>query len=151
VLPAETCAGARLPSGSGSGSDHRSPRTTSTRRCGSSRTPQIEDTTARSGEGQVGGLQQFATCPWCGTSLDLGRDGRADKARRRILLFCGDADGRCPFSRSKSNGQGLPALVVDEEIYRLTPALLIGTVDKFAALPWRSSTAHLFGRLGTRG
>ena len=110
---------------------------------------QLEDATARSGEGQVGGLQQFATCPWCGTAMDLGRDGHSDKARRRIVLFCGDVDGRCPFSRAKSNGEGLPALVVDEEIYRLTPALVIGTVDKFAALPWRSSTAHLFGHVTT--
>jgi len=108
---------------------------------------QLEDAASRSGEGQVGGLQQFATCPWCGTGLDLGRDGYADKARRRIVLFCGDPDGRCPFSRAKSKGLGLPALVVDEEIYRLTPALVIGTVDKFASLPWRSSTAHLFGHV----
>jgi hypothetical protein len=105
---------------------------------------QLEDAAGRAGEGQVGGLQQFAVCPWCGTPLDLGRDGHADKVRRRTLLFCSDPDGRCPFSRARSQ-EGIPALVVDEEIYRLTPALLIGTVDKFAALPWRASTAQLFG------
>jgi hypothetical protein len=107
---------------------------------------QLEDAAARSGEGQVGGLQQFAACPWCGTSLDLGRDSYADKPRRRTLLFCGDGDGQCPFSRARS-AEGIPAVVVDEEIYRLTPALLIGTVDKFASLPWRASTAHLFGHV----
>ena len=109
---------------------------------------QLEDATGRAGEGQVGGLQQFATCPWCGSGIDLGRDGTVDRARRRILLFCGDVDGRCPFSRVRST-EGLPVLVVDEEIYRLTPDLIIGTVDKFAALPWRSSTAHLFGHVTT--
>ena len=62
------------------------------------------------------------------------------------MLFCGDPDGRCPFSRARSD-EGIPAVVVDEEIYRLTPALLIGTVDKFAQLPWRSATAHLFGHV----
>ena len=107
---------------------------------------QLEDATGKSNEGQVGGLQQFATCPWCGTPIDLGRDGYADKLRRRLHLFCGDADGRCPFSRARST-EGLPALVVDEEIYRFAPDLLIGTVDKFAALPWRSSTSHLFGHV----
>lgn len=81
--------------------------------------------------------------------MDLGRDGYADKVKRRILLYCGDADGRCPFSRARSP-EGIPALVVDEEIYRLTPALLIGTVDKFAALPWRASTSHLFGTVDSR-
>lgn len=107
---------------------------------------QLEEATSTAGEGQVGGLQQFARCPWCGTPLDLGRDGQPDRQRRRIHLFCGDPDGRCPFSRAKSS-EGIPALVVDEEIYRLTPALLIGTVDKFAQLPWRSATAHLFGHV----
>lgn len=109
---------------------------------------QLEDATGRAGEGQVGGLQQFASCPWCGSGVDLGRDGHADRARRRTLLFCGDPDGRCPFSRARS-AEGLPVLVVDEEIYRLTPDLIIGTVDKFAALPWRSATAHLFGHVTT--
>lgn len=110
---------------------------------------QLEDAAGHSGEGQVGGLQQFAVCPWCATALDLGRDGYADRQRRRTLLFCGDPDGACPFSRARSK-EGIPALVVDEEIYRLTPSLIIGTVDKFAALPWRSATAHLFGHVSTR-
>jgi hypothetical protein len=107
---------------------------------------QLEDATSSAGEGQVGGIQQFALCPWCGTAIDLGRDGYPDRLRRRIHLFCGDADGRCPFSRAQGT-EGIPAVVVDEEIYRLTPALLIGTVDKFAQLPWRSATAHLFGHV----
>jgi hypothetical protein len=107
---------------------------------------ELEDATSSAGEGQVGGIQQFALCPWCGTAIDLGRDGFPDRLRRRVHLFCGDADGRCPFSRAQST-EGLPAVVVDEEIYRLTPALIIGTVDKFAQLPWRSATAHLFGHV----
>ena len=109
---------------------------------------QLEDAAGRAGEGQVGGLQQFASCPWCGATLDLGRDAHADKLHRRIRLHCGDPDGRCPFTPGRSK-EGIPAVVVDEEIFRLTPALVIGTVDKFAALPWRSSTAHLFGRVSS--
>lgn len=109
---------------------------------------QLLDATSQSGEGRVGGLLQFAACPWCGTPLDLGRDGHSDKARRRTLVFCGDPDGRCQFSRAKST-EGLPALVVDEEIYRLVPDLVIGTVDKFAALPWRSATTALFGHVSS--
>jgi hypothetical protein len=107
---------------------------------------QLEEARSTAGEGQVGGVQQFAVCPWCGEPLDLGRDGYADKPRRRIYLFCGDPDGRCPFSRARST-EGLPALVTDEEVYRLVPALIIGTVDKFAQLPWRSATAHIFGHV----
>ena len=41
-------------------------------------------------------------------------------------------------------------LVVDEEIYRRPPALLIGTVDKFAQMPWRGPVTSLFGRVGRR-
>jgi hypothetical protein len=107
---------------------------------------QLEDATSTATEGQVGGLQQFARCPWCGTQLNLGRDGHFDRLRRRIHLYCGDQDGRCPFSRAQSS-EGIPAVVVDEEIYRLAPSLIIGTVDKFAQLPWRSATAHLFGHV----
>lgn len=109
---------------------------------------QLEDASGRSGEGQVGGVQQFAVCPWCGTGIDLGRDGQADTLHRRTLLYCGDEDGDCAFSRRRSD-EGIPAVVVDEEIYRLTPALLIGTVDKFAALPWRAATAQIFGHVTT--
>ena len=109
----------------------------------------LVDAAARAGEGQVGGLLQFAACPWCGTPLDLGRDGKADKVERRIRLFCGDPDGRCAFSPRHSR-DGLPVLVVDEEIYRLVPSLVIATVDKFAQLPWKSSTAQLFGLVSSR-
>jgi len=60
--------------------------------------------------------------------------------------------GTMPTSRARADHQrpeGLPALVVDEDIYRLAPDLLIGTVDKFAALPWQAATAHLFGHVTT--
>ena len=41
-------------------------------------------------------------------------------------------------------------LTVDEEIYRLTPSLVIATVDKLAQLPWKAATATLFGLVDTR-
>ena len=40
-------------------------------------------------------------------------------------------------------------LTVDEEIYRLTPGLVIATVDKLAQLPWKAATASLFGLVDT--
>ena len=51
------------------------------------------------------------------------------------------------FSKAQSPDEGLPVLVVDEEIYRLLPALLIATVDKFAQLPWKGETQMLFGQV----
>ena len=56
--------------------------------------------------------------------------------------YCSDPEGDCAFTRRRSPDEGLPVLTVDEEIYRLTPALVIGTVDKFAQLPWKAATAH---------
>jgi DNA polymerase-1 len=37
--------------------------------------------------------------------------------------------------------------VVDEEIYRRLPTLLIATVDKFAQMPWNGQTQVLFGQV----
>jgi hypothetical protein len=55
--------------------------------------------------------------------------------------------GDCPFSRAQSEGEGLPVMVVDEEIYRRLPSLLIATVDKFAQMPWNGATQMLFGQV----
>jgi hypothetical protein len=43
----------------------------------------------------------------------------------------------------------LPVYVVDEDIYQSRPTLVIGTVDKFAMLPWRPEARALFGLDGT--
>ena len=67
--------------------------------------------------------------------------------RGRTLLYCGDPLGNCPFSRRLAPGEGLPVVVVDEEVYRLLPALLIATVDKFAQMPWNGQTQTLFGQV----
>ncbi|HTE69947.1 MAG TPA: DISARM system helicase DrmA, partial [Actinomycetes bacterium] len=93
---------------------------------------------------------QLTTCPWCGSAINEARDIRVDLDRRRTLLFCGDVTGACPFTARRRPGEGLPVVVVDEEVYRLLPALLIGTVDKFAQMPWRGETMALFGRVGGR-
>ncbi len=38
-------------------------------------------------------------------------------------------------------------MVVDEEVYRLLPSLIVATVDKFAQMPWRGDVQSLFGRV----
>jgi len=108
---------------------------------------QVDD--ARGQDDSLGGPLQLAACPWCGERLSAGSCLRTDDRRRRTLLFCPDPEGDCPFSQRQSPDEGLPVLTVDEEIYRLTPALVIGTVDKFAQLPWRAATASLFGLVDT--
>lgn len=108
---------------------------------------QVDD--ARGGRSGPGGPLQLVACPWCGSRL-AARDLTTNDLRRRVLLHCSDPDGRCQFSPAHSPDEGLPILTVDEEIYRLTPALVIGTVDKFAQLPWKGGTAPLFGMVDSR-
>ncbi len=93
---------------------------------------------------------QLTNCPWCGHEIKPGRDVNVEtyaQGRARVLTFCGDALGRCDFSRTGAPDEGIPVLVVDEEIYRRLPALLIATVDKFAQMPWNGATQMLFGRV----
>jgi len=52
-----------------------------------------------------------------------------------------------PVHPKNSPKEGLPVLVVDEEIYRLVPSLIIATVDKFAQMPWKGATEMLFGQV----
>lgn len=97
-----------------------------------------------------GSPAQLTNCPWCGTKIDPGRDIKIEtfaKGRSRTLTYCGDVLGRCEFSAKKSPQEGIPILVVDEEIYRRLPTLLIATVDKFAQMPWNGKVQMLFGQV----
>jgi hypothetical protein len=97
-----------------------------------------------------GSPAQLTNCPWCGSKIDPGRDIKVEgyaKGRSRTLTYCGDVLGRCPFSAKQSPQEGIPMLVVDEEIYRRLPALLIATVDKFAQMPWNGKVQMLFGQV----
>ena len=84
-------------------------------------------------------------CPWCGAQMgpvEFGRSNRVKGYRqcsnpKRVEFFCDDPD--CDFH------DGLPLHVVDEAIYQKRPTLLIGTVDKFALLPWYPEARNLFG------
>ncbi|GHO56056.1 DISARM system helicase DrmA [Ktedonobacter robiniae] len=106
-----------------------------------------------SGVGGIGSPRQLTSCPWCGTLIEGGKHIKVEpfnRGRGRTLIYCGDNLGQCPFSERKSPEEGLPVVVVDEEIYRLLPALLIATVDKFAQLPWRGTTQMLFGQVNQK-
>ena len=92
---------------------------------------------------------QLSDCPWCGASIDAAADCRYDEALERFLVFCGNAE-ECAFTEAHTDGEGIPVVTVDEEIYRLVPSFVIGTVDKFAQLPWNGATATLFGQVASR-
>ena len=87
---------------------------------------------------------QIQRCPWCGTPITAAQV-KADATMRRVFVYCGDELARCPFAKGGAVAEGLPVLTVDEEIYRLTPAFVIATVDKFARLAREGEAAALFG------
>lgn len=96
----------------------------------------------------VGTPAQLTNCPWCGSKILPGRDIKVDPFERgtgRTHIYC--PSGACLFSARGSQGEGIPVLVVDEEIYRRPPALLIATVDKFAQMPWQGPIQTLFGQI----
>jgi hypothetical protein len=86
-------------------------------------------------------------CPWCGAQMGPVKSGNATKVRgyrkvdrnSKVRLICEDTD--CVFC----DEPGLPLLLIDEHIYSDPPTLVVGTVDKFALLPWYPQAKSLFG------
>ena len=98
----------------------------------------------------LGSPYQLTACPWCGSAIEGGKHLDAKTyphGSARTLTYCGDKFGQCLFSRRHAPEEGLPVVVVDEEIYRRLPTLLIATVDKFAQMPWKGEVQMLFGQV----
>lgn len=127
---------------------------------GSSSTPNYTEDAAKAiseahgqWRGKVGGSGtpvQLKHCPWCGSPIQPGKNIKVETYENgagRTLQYCSDSFGECPFGERRSKGEGLPIVVVDEEIYRRLPSLLIATVDKFAQMPWKGATQMIFGRV----
>lgn len=87
-------------------------------------------------------------CPWCGSQMGpiaaskipQVKGYRKTKNPTTVVFQCDDKT--CDFSKKDFI---LPLQVIDEDIYHTPPTLLIGTVDKFAMLPWRPEARSLFG------
>jgi len=97
----------------------------------------------------TGTPHQITSCPWCGSVIKEQHLHvyEAPSDIGRCVTYCGDNLGRCEFSERNAPKEGLPVMVVDEEIYRRPPSLLIATVDKFAQMPWKGQTQMLFGKV----
>lgn len=83
---------------------------------------------------------QLTQCPWCGAMMDHANYRVVRSPEEQLQIRCGTAD--CDFK------DGLPVHVVDEDVYRARPELILGTVDKFAAMAWREDVRKLFARDG---
>ncbi len=95
----------------------------------------------------------LTNCPWCNQelvpgSLSLLADGKpTSKGAEEVRIAC--PNDECEFCAA-NYAEGLPVLFVDEHVYRELPSFLIGTVDKFAMVPWRGETGKLFGKVTGR-
>lgn len=89
-------------------------------------------------------------CPWCAAQIGpIREESKRARGRRAPRVFGYEesagtvrircTDNTCEFS------DGLPLLVIDDDIYEVCPSIVIGTVDKFAQLTWNEGTRALFG------
>jgi hypothetical protein len=96
-------------------------------------------------------------CPWCGAQMGvvIRKNGNREiyetpgykkiigkHGRKKIIFQCNNSEYGCDFS---AEGYELPLYIVDDDIYEKKPTLLLGTVDKFAMLPFRPEARGLFG------
>ncbi len=82
---------------------------------------------------------QLSNCPWCGEELDV-TCFTIDEKSDYLRTYC-KREG-CTFNRKE-----IPAFTVDQNIYSRLPSMLIGTVDKFAMLPFSPKIGMLFGHV----
>jgi hypothetical protein len=121
---------------------------------GGSSTPNTRQQ-ARSALSALGKAQAYAEnpfiitkCPWCAAEMGpVKLDTKTPPALPKVYGYERQGDTvvfKCP-DRACDFAQGLPILVIDEDIYDVRPTLVIGTVDKFAMLAWRPEARALFG------
>jgi len=87
---------------------------------------------------------QIDRCPWCGTTLIVSGDGGSTVAHGfsvpdsdSFVIRC--LTTNCPFSDE------IPVQVVDQAIYAAPTEFIVGTVDKFAQLPWNENAGRILG------
>lgn len=86
----------------------------------------------------------LVNCPWC--NEEMGNKEKENTLVRgykwlnnRFEYVCSNND--CYFSDEK---EPLPITVIDEVIYEKIPSLIIGTIDKFASIPWSNQAINIF-------
>jgi hypothetical protein len=102
------------------------------------------------GKGTISTKIQVRKCPCCGQPLDPIKyadvnDPSDTFHHGRILLSCSDKTKKCAFyytyglPPTRKDQGPIPVSMCDEEIYLHPPALLFGTVDKFAQIAHKIS------------
>ncbi|WP_222440172.1 helicase-related protein [Arthrobacter alpinus] len=82
---------------------------------------------------------QVEACPWCGARILVDNYQIRSKPFESLAVTCPNTE--CDFHA------GLPIHIIDDDVYRVRPELVIGTVDKFARMAWNGNVANIFGRI----
>jgi len=95
---------------------------------------------------------QVSNCQWCNTkmigrlSVNLPQSlGHRINSKKELYTYC--PNPKCNFSHDKN---GLPIVLVDEDVYKNPPTMLFATVDKFAQLAWKEESTALFNHANDR-
>lgn len=80
-------------------------------------------------------FQVLLRCPFCRNEQVTMR---FDRRRWTLEHYC--PDPACPWG-----DRALPFYVVDQEIYRFLPTVIVGTLDKAALVGWQSAMRGFFG------
>lgn len=86
-------------------------------------------------ESMPGRYQVLLTCPFCQRK---GLQMRMDRRHWRLIHECPHDD--CPWPE-----QALPFYIVDTEIYRFLPTVIVGTLDKAASISMQAAMRGLVG------
>ncbi len=97
-------------------------------------------------------------CPCCAAQIGKVKNAKYKDSLKVKGLYKEDGRKasikfRCENEKCEFYERDLPLYVIDEVIYEKAPTLLLGTVDKFAMLPWKPESGTLFGfreKKGTR-
>lgn len=89
------------------------------------------------------------SCPSCGTLLVPNEphrhpDGAPDRAFYGFSSASNSFKVHCPEEDCSFHGH-LPVYFVDSQLYAHPPSFLLGTIDKFAMVPWNEKGGRLFG------
>jgi hypothetical protein len=94
---------------------------------------------------------QILKCPCCGTQMGpvkynntfATKGYHIDERKKEFYFQCDNPT--CFFSKNRDFNRRIPVQIIDEDIYKNPPSLLIGTVDKFAMIPWKQEAGRIFG------
>lgn len=94
---------------------------------------------------------KLSSCPFCGNQdgslLALRR--HSDTGANAMGHYCTAPKERCSWNARFAKPTPLPFYIVDEDIYDLAPSVLLGTVDKLAAIGQSQGTIRkFFGMFG---